>query len=62
MAFSDNQLIFAAFFFIAFVIFIGFAYRKDVQKNPNLSKGVWKVLVGILLVMGIFYLVVRSLG
>jgi len=62
MAFSDNQLIFAAIFLIAFVIFVGLAYRKDVKMTPNLSKGVWKVVVGILVVLGIFYLVVRSLG
>jgi uncharacterized membrane protein (DUF485 family) len=62
MAFSDNQLIFAGIFFVVFVIFIALAYRKDVLMTPNLSKGVWKVVAGIVAVFGLFYLLVRLLG
>ncbi len=62
MAFSDNQLIFAGIFFVVFVIFIALAYRKDVLMTPNLSKGVWKVVAGIVAVFGLFYLIVRLLG
>ncbi len=62
MAFSDNQLIFAAFFFVVFVIFIAFAYKKDVSMTPNLSKGVWKVALGIVAVFILFYMTVRLMG
>ena len=62
MAFSDNQLIFAAIFFVVFVIFIGLAYKKDVSMTPTLSNGVWKVVLGIVAVFGLFYLTVRLLG
>jgi hypothetical protein len=62
MAFSDNQLIFAALFFAVFVIFIALAYRKDVAMTPNLSKGVWKVALGIVAVFVLFYLTVRLMG
>lgn len=62
MSFSDNQLIFAAIFFVVFVIAIGFAYRKDFQLGKIHKKGTWKVLVAIVAVMTMFFAVVRMLG
>lgn len=62
MGFTDGQLIFAAIFFFAFIIFIGFAYRKDIKMGKNLSKGTWKVLAGVVGTFLLFYLVVKLLS
>lgn len=61
MAFSDGQLIFAALFFVAFVVLVGRSYRIDSKKNKELFKGWWKVVLAIVAVLFMFYLVVRNL-
>ncbi|MCV9926202.1 hypothetical protein OIU83_00945 [Flavobacterium sp. LS1R49] len=43
--FSQGQLIFALCFFIAFVIAMIFAYRKDVKLHKVFYKGNYKVLL-----------------
>jgi hypothetical protein len=55
MGFTDKQLIFAAIFFVAFVVFIGLAYRKDLAKGKIMGQGVWKMLVLIAGTLGLFY-------
>ncbi len=62
MAFSDGQLVFAAIFFVVFVVAIVFAYRKDIKTTRWYAKGAWKVLLSIVGILTIFYLVVRLLG
>jgi amino acid transporter len=59
MAFSNNQLLFAAFFLVSFIVFIAFAYSKDIKKRPDLFKGVWKVLIGIVATFILFYIAVK---
>ncbi len=43
--FSTGQLIFAALFFIVFVILIAASYRKDVAVHKLFYKGNYKVLI-----------------
>ncbi len=43
--FSQNQLIFAICFFIAFVIFMIFSYRKDIPIHKKNYKGSFWILV-----------------
>jgi len=62
MRFSDNQLLFAGIFLIAFILIMIWAYRNDVRKTPNLSRGVWKVVAAVAGVFLVFYLTVRILG
>jgi hypothetical protein len=57
--FSTGQIIFAALFFIAFIVFIGLAYRTDKQKNSSFFKGSYKVLLFVLFVFFALYAVVK---
>ncbi|WP_264538464.1 hypothetical protein [Flavobacterium sp. N1736] len=53
--FSQGQLIFAVCFFIAFVIVMIFAYRKDLALHKIFYKGNYKVLIGFLLFIAILF-------
>lgn len=53
--FSTGQLIFAALFFIAFVIVMVFAYRKDVATHKLFYRGNYKVLIAFLLFIGLLF-------
>ncbi|PXY45947.1 hypothetical protein [Flavobacterium hydrophilum] len=55
--FSQGQLIFAVCFFIAFVIVMVFAYRKDLALHKIFYKGNYKVLIGFLLFIFILFLI-----
>ncbi|MFC4748112.1 hypothetical protein [Flavobacterium branchiicola] len=55
--FSQGQLIFAVCFFIAFVIVMIFAYRKDLALHKIFYKGNYKVLIGFLLFIVILFLI-----
>jgi uncharacterized membrane protein YccC len=55
--FSQGQLIFAVCFFIAFVIVMIFAYRKDLVLHKVFYKGNYKVLIGFLLFIVILFLI-----
>lgn len=57
--FSKGQLIFALVFFLAFVVFITLAYRKDKGNNKLLFKGSYKVLVFALFVFFALYGIVK---
>lgn len=46
--FTTGQLIFAILFFIAFVIIIGYQYRKDLKLHKKYYKGtIWILLAFI---------------
>ncbi len=47
---SKGQIAFAIFFFIAFVIGISLAYRKDKQINRAFFKGSYKILIFVVIV------------
>ncbi|MBE0391188.1 hypothetical protein HNQ02_003418 [Flavobacterium sp. 7E] len=55
--FSQGQLIFAGCFFIAFVIAMVIAYRKDINTHREFYKGNYKILLGFLLFIGILFLI-----
>ncbi|WP_264553982.1 hypothetical protein [Flavobacterium sp. N2038] len=55
--FSQGQLIFAVCFFIAFVIVMIFAYRKDLALHKIFYKGNYKVLIGFLLFIVILFVI-----
>lgn len=53
--FSTKQLIFAACFFIAFVIFMVFSYRKDIGTHRKHYKGsVWIVVFFVVFILFLF--------
>jgi hypothetical protein len=55
--FSTGQWIFAAIFFIVFVVAIIYSYRKDIALHKKYYKGSLFVLVGFLLfIMLLFYI------
>lgn len=47
--FSTGQWIFAAIFFVTFVVVIIYSYRKDIKLHRKYYKGSLFVLVGFLL-------------
>lgn len=55
--FSKGQLIFAVCFFVAFVIAMIFAYRKDIKIHKEFYKGNYKILIGFLVFIGILFVI-----
>ena len=57
--FSTGQIIFAILFFVAFVIFVSFSYKKDRKLHRKEYKGSFWVLIGfiafVLILFGIKY-------
>ncbi|KQO21677.1 MULTISPECIES: hypothetical protein [Flavobacterium] len=55
--FSQGQLIFALCFFIAFVIVMIFAYRKDLALHKVFYKGNYKVLIVFLIFIALLFVI-----
>ncbi|MCA1918602.1 hypothetical protein B0A79_12545 [Flavobacterium piscis] len=55
--FSQGQLIFALCFFIAFVIVMIFAYRKDLALHRIFYKGNYKVLIVFLIFIALLFVI-----
>lgn len=55
--FSQGQLLFAGCFFIAFVIAMIYAYRKDSKLHTIFYKGNYKVLIGFILFIAILFVI-----
>jgi len=55
--FTTGQWIFAALFFVAFVIAAYFAYGKDKALHQKVYKGSYKILIGFLLFIAFLFVV-----
>jgi heme A synthase len=55
--FSTGQLIFGVIFFIAFVIAMIFAYKKDANLHQLFYKGNYKILLGFALFIVILFII-----
>jgi len=55
--FSLGQLLFAVCFFVAFVIAMIFAYRKDARLHQIFYKGNYKVLIGFIVFILILFII-----
>ena len=55
--FSLGQLVFAALFFISFVIAMVYSYRKDLRLHEIYYKGNYKVLIGFIVFIGILFFI-----
>jgi hypothetical protein len=55
--FSQGQLVFALCFFIAFVIAMVFAYRKDAKLHQIFYKGNYKILIAFILFIGLLFVI-----
>lgn len=55
--FSQGQLVFAGCFFVAFVIAMIYAYRKDAELHKTFYKGNYKILIGFILFIVILFLI-----
>lgn len=53
--FTTGQLIFAAVFFVVFVIVIIYTYRKDLQLHRKYYKGTIFILIGFILFMALLW-------
>ena len=59
--FSKGQLIFAAFFVIAFTIAMVWSYRKDIKIHKKHYKNTFVVVIALFLIITIFALITFSL-
>jgi hypothetical protein len=55
--FSQGQLIFAVCFFVAFVIAMVIAYRKDLKMHKIFYEGNYKILIGFIVFIGILFMI-----
>jgi uncharacterized membrane protein required for colicin V production len=55
--FSQGQLLFAACFFVAFVIAMIYAYRKDAKLHKIFYKGNYKILIGFVVFILILFFI-----
>jgi len=55
--FSQGQILFGVCFFIAFVIIMIFAYRKDLKLHKVFYKGNYKVLLAFLLFIVLLFII-----
>ncbi|MEC8832970.1 MAG: hypothetical protein VX772_11470 [Bacteroidota bacterium] len=55
--FSTGQIIFAALFFITFVVFISLSYKKDKKLHKKNYKGVIWILVSFITFIIILFLI-----
>lgn len=55
--FSTGQLVFAALFFVAFVIAAYFAYKGDKSLHQKFYKGSYKILIGFILFILLLFVI-----
>lgn len=55
--FSKGQMIFAVCFFVAFVIAMIYAYRKDALMHKIFYKGNYKILLGFIAFIVILFVI-----
>jgi hypothetical protein len=55
--FSKGQLIFAIFFFIAFVAVMIFSYRKDIKLHKQYYKGSLWILIAFFIFIGLLFVI-----
>ncbi len=55
--FSTGQLIFAALFFVAFVIASIYAYKGDKNLHQKFYKGSYKILIGFILFILLLFVI-----
>ena len=55
--FSTGQLIFAAAFFVVFVVVIAFSYRKDIALHKKYYKGSLFVLLGFIVFIILLFVI-----
>lgn len=61
MHFSTGQIVFAVVFFVCFVVAMFWSYRKDKAVTRMYYKGVWIVLVALVLLFVLFRFAVKWL-
>ncbi len=55
--FSTGQIIFAALFFVAFVVIISLSYRKDKKLHKKNYKGVFWILISFITFIIILFII-----
>ena len=55
--FSQGQWTFAAFFVVAFICVITYAYRKDLALHRVFYKGNYKILIGFLVFIALLFVI-----
>lgn len=57
--FTTGRIAFAIAFFVAFVVIMVYAYRKDLKINRTHFPKTWKILLGIILIFSILFFIVK---
>jgi hypothetical protein len=55
--FSLGQLIFAAIFFVSFVVAISYSYRKDILVHQRIYKGSYKIVIGFIVFILLLFVI-----
>jgi len=59
--FSKGQLVFGAFFIIAFLLLMIWSYRKDIKVHKKHYKNTFIIIIAVFLILAIFTLITFSL-
>jgi len=59
--FSTGQLIFAAIFFVVFVIIIAYTYRRDLKLHQKYYKGTVYILIAFILFIALLFVLKTQL-
>ncbi|MDP3312889.1 hypothetical protein [Lutibacter sp.] len=59
--FTKGQLIFAAFFIVAFTLLMIWSYRKDIKIHKKHYKNTYLIVIALFLIVAIFTLITFSM-
>lgn len=57
--FTTGRLVFTLCFFVAFVIMMAWAYRKDLKINQLHFSNNYRIILGIVLIFSLLFLIIK---
>lgn len=59
--FTEGRIAFVIFFLIVFIVYLVWAYRKDIKKIPWYYKGTFKIILALLGIYAAYFILTRAL-
>lgn len=59
--FTEGRIAFVIFFLIVFIVYLVWAYRKDIKKIPWYYKGTFKIILALLGIYAAYLILTRVL-
>lgn len=59
--FTEGRIAFVIFFLIVFIVYLVWAYRKDIKKIPWYYKGTFKIILALLGIYAAYFILTRVL-